>query len=497
MNSVDVLNITSNPKLATLAGATALTGNGTSTGVDVDIHQNAFVASSVKDTMEEIALASTAVGGTTDLGSVTTTSGLKDLDAYLTDAIAAAGTVSVWFDTVTKLETQAAFGGSYTDQTANLVAPVAWDDTTARTNSDNFSGGYQGYYAYVFQFDGTTATTTSVTTGNRDAQAVTNIFDVGRNTPSYTDKNLATNEGFKISYTNGSTTFKQGDTYNGSVVTTVDDLVAYMNADTSLNALGIDLTADRNGFKQTLLAMTFSTSTNNGLTATAGQISAAGRIAYDITTTETGASSPIYTVSATADDGVANLTLDLRDALQAHNFSAGTGANNNQLLVSRMVSGGTTTDRSPLSSIVSVSPNIDASQGSTVATFLKGDKTSNLAGKISGNFTFAVSSTELKGIRITMKNVGTGAFASAVTLTPTAVSQTAIIGNDGTVGGAGNAAGNGAADMLILGTNAPTFANYPSVQEYVTAFGDISAGTTTSTTTGSTVAAVTTNRTGW
>jgi prefoldin subunit 5 len=496
MDDVSVLNITSNPKLATLSGATAVKDNGTATTTDVDIHQNAFVASSIKDIKEDGSTTVTA-GSTADTGEITTSSGLKDLDAYLTDAIAASGTVSVWFDTVTKLETQAAFGGVYTDQTANLTAPTAWDDTTARTNAATFSGGFEGYYAYVFQFDGTTATTTSVTTGNRDAQVITNIFDVGRNTPAYTDKLLATNEGFTVSYTNGSTTFKQGDTYNGSTVTTVDDLVAYINADTTLDALGIDLQADRNAFKQTLLAMTFSISDDNGLTQTAGAISAAGRIAYNVTTTETGATSTIYAASATADDAVAALTLDLRDALQAHNFSAGTGTDGNQLLVSRMVSGGTTTDRSPLSSIVTVAPVIDAAQTSTVATFLKGDTVSNLAAQTSGNFTFSVSSTELKGVRITMKNVGTGAFAAAVSLRPAAVSNTAIIANDGTVAGPGNAAGNGAADLLILGTNAPSFANYADIQQYVTGFTDITAGTTTTTTTGSTVAAVTTNRTGW
>ena len=116
---------------------------------------------------------------------------------------------------------------------------------------------------------------------------------------------------------------------------------------------------------------------------------------------------PSLSASASANDAVAALTLDLRDALQAHNFSAGTGTNGNQLLVSRMISGGTTTDRSPLSSLVTVAPVIDASQGSTVATFVKGDTVSNVAAQTSGNFTFDVSETALNGIRITMTNVGT------------------------------------------------------------------------------------------
>jgi len=494
-NSVDNLQITQNPKLATLSGATALTGNGTSTSTDVDIHQNAFVASLIRDTKED-GSSTVVAGAASDLGAITTASGLKDLDTYLTDAIAAAGTVSVWFDTVTKLETQAAFGGTYTDVTSSLTAPTAWDDTTARGNADNFSGGYEGYYAYVFQFDGTTATTASTTTGARENEAITWIFDAGRLAASYEEKDLASNEGIIIAYTGGTTTFKQGDTYNGSTVTDLDDLVAYMNADTSLDALGINVIADRQGFEQTLLAMTYSISANNGLSATAGAISGAGRIAYNVTTTETGATSTIYSVSASADDAVAALTLDLRDALQAHNFSAATGTNGNQLVVSRMISGGTATDRSPLHTQVTVAPIIDASEGSTVATFMKGDTVSNLAASTSGNFTFSVSSTDLNGIRVTLQNTGGTAFASAVSLYPTAVSQTAIIGNDGTTWAAGSSP-DGSRDKLILGTNAPTFANYASVENYVTAFASITAGTTTTTTTGSTVAAVSTNRTGW
>ncbi len=493
MDDVSVLNITENPKLATLSGATAVKDNGTATTTDVDIHQNAFVASSVKDTKEDGSSTVTA-GSTSDTGSITTTSGLKDLDAFLTDAIAASGTVSVWFDSVTKLETQATFGGTYTDQTANLTAPTAWDDTTARGNADNFSSGFEGYYAYVFQFDGTTAS--SSTTGNRDNQVISYAFDTGKNNATYTDVLLASNEGITIAYTGGTTTFKQGDIYNGSTVTTVDQLVSYINADTSLQALGIDVSADRQGFEKTLLAMTFTTSSNNGLTNSAGQISAAGRIAYNVTTTETGATSTIYSVDASADDGVANLTLDLRDALQAHNFSAAAGTNNNQLIVSRMISGGTTTDRSPLHTQVTVAPVIDASQGSTIATFLKGDTVSNLAGKTSGNFEFSVSSADISGFRVTLKNTSSQAFATAVSLYATAVSNTAIIANSGNVAdGNPSANPNGADNLLVLGTNAPTFANYGSVEQYVTAYTDITAGTTT--TTGSTVAAVATNRTGW
>ena len=66
--------------------------------------------------------------------------------------------------------------------------------------------------------------------------------------------------------------------------------------------------------------------------------------------------------------------------LHDHNFNAANGTNNNQIVASRMISGGTTTDRSPLATTITVTPVIDAAQTSTVATFLTGN-VSNLAAK--------------------------------------------------------------------------------------------------------------------
>jgi hypothetical protein len=496
MNSVDDLSISLNPKLATLAGATALTGNGTSTTVDVDIHQNAFVASSIKDTEEEIALASTAVGGTTDLGTITTTSGLKDLDAYITDAIAATGTVSVWFDTVTKLETQAAFGGTYTDVTADLTAPTAWDDTTAAGNADNFSGGYEGYYAYAFQQDGSDAVTS--TSGARLTENITYTFDTAKAAASYADTALASNEGITIAYTGGNTTFKQGDTYNGSTVSTLDDLVAYINADTSLDGLGINLVADRAGYEKTLMTLNYTVSGDNGASNTTGTLSTVGNIWYTVNTTETGASSYISTTVADALGGTtSSIRVGLINALNTHNFGAIKGTNDNQIIVTRMISGGTSTDKSGLSSIVNVTPFIDDAQTSTTAKFLTGN-VSNNAAKTSGNFAFTVTEEEISGIRITLRNTGSVAFASAVSLYGAAASNTAILtagDGEGTVTD-GEAKPNGTDRLLVSGTNVAAWtATYTGPGDLVTDYGDIAAGTTTTTT--AAVTAVTTNRTGW
>ena len=502
-DDVDVLNITSNAKLATIAGGTSLADNGSSTTTNVDIHQNALVASLVRDTKESPS-ATVVAGASSDTGSITTASGIKDLDAFLTDSKAATGIVSVWFDTVTKLEIQSAYGGSYTDTTSSVTAPTAWDDTTAAANAVlRQSGTYAGVYAYMFSRDASAAVTS--TTGARTFEAITWTYDVGRNAASYSEKALASNEGFVVAYTGGTATFKQGDAYasaaNGSTVATVDDLVAYMNADTTLDGLGIDIQADRTGFERTLLTMSFTQST--GSAQVAGLVSGTGNIAYYMTTTETGANS-IFIHPAADNDGSTEIMDDVKVSLNASgDLTAADGTNANQLVVSRHISGGTSVDNSPVAVNVAITPIIDAAMASTSVILLDNAQvdygtttggSANSAGVISNTgaqasslFTFDITETALNGIRVTLKNSGSLLFAQAVTVYATTVSNTAIV--TATTAQAGSNGG------LVLGTSAPTYANDNDIGAYMTTFANITSGTTTTTT--AAVTAVNTDRTGW
>jgi len=486
MNNISTLNITDNAKLATISAA-SLTAIGTSsqTTTDVDIHQNALVATSIQDTKEAPTVTVTT-SAASDTGVVNTDTGIKTLDTYLDDAVAATGIVSVWFDTVSKLETQATYGGAFTDVTTSLTAPTSWTDANAATNAAILSSGYQGYYAYVFSRDLTEAVNT--TTGNRDFEAVTYTYDVGRAAATYADKALADNEGFTLVYTGGTTTWKQGDTYNGSAVTTVDQLVAYMNADTTLDALGVDVKADRAGFYKTLLTMTYEKSATNGLANTAGTVSGAGRIAYTVTKTATGASSILYTAAAADGDDVEALTDDLKAVINLTDVDAADGTNVNQLLVTRQVSGGTALDRSPLSVQFGVTPIVDAAMASTTVQLLNSTGViSNTLAKTSNNFTFDVAETTLSGVRITLKNVGTGAWGTTVSLHGAAVSNTAIL--------TGNTTTKDDRDNILGATTAPTYANDARIATYMTTYAQITAGTTTETTEG--VTAVLNTKTGW
>ena len=493
MSNISTLNITDNAKLATISAA-SLTARGTAsqTSVDVDIHQNALIATSIQDT-KEAPTATVVAGATSDLGSITTDSGIKTLDTYLTSAMGATtGLVSVWFDTVSKLETQATYGGAFTDVTTSLTAPTAWDDTTAASNAASFGSPYTGYYAYAF--DRPVVTAVTATSGARLSQNVTYAFDVNRSPSTYTELALGTNEGLIVAYDGGSTTFKQGDTYNGSTVTTVQQLVDYINADTTLDALGINLIADRQAFEKTLATITYTTSSLNGIQNTAASLSTVGNIWYTVDTTESGTASYFSTTPAAT--AMSDIREALRTELNNHNFNATAGDQGGQLVVSRMISGGTTTDRSGLSYRVNVTPYIDAAGTSSTAKFLTGN-VSNTAARTSGNFAFTVTEADLSGIRVTLRNTGSVAFATAVSLYGAPVSNTAIVTTLHGDGDGGADGANGAEDLLVAGTNIATYnaTTNAGVAGYVTGYTDITAGTTSTTTAG--VTNVLTNRTGW
>ena len=485
---VDDLDITGNAKLATLSAA-ALTNNGTSTATDVKIYNNALVASVVRDT-KEAPSATVVAGAASDTGSITTTSGISGLDAFLTDAIAAAGTISVWMDTVTKLETQATYGGSYTDSTSSLTAPST---TPTAAEAVDFGTNYTGYYAYVYNRDASAAVT--ATTGARLNERFTWSFGTVYNEGSYAPVNLGAAEGFLVTYDGGSTIFDQGDTYNGSTVTTVDQLVAYMNADTTLDAVGIDIIATRAGHVSTLLTVTYQTSAGNGLANTAGSVNTAGgRMAYTVMMSE-GVESIIYGPVMADNDTQTLIVDDLVTSLNEHvDFTAVEGSDgSSQIIVERHISGGTThRDLSPEAAPVTVTPIFDVAMVSTTAKMLTGFA-SNTAAQASNNFTFTVTERALPGITVTLKNTGNAAFSATVSFSISTLSNTGIVAQNTSLASA--TLPNGVANRLVLGNNAPTFAQDPGIGAYVTAYGDITAGTTTTTT--AAITGVLTNRTSW
>ena len=217
-------------------------------------------------------------------------------------------------------------------------------------------------------------------------------------------------------------------------------------------------------------------------------------MAYTVMMSE-GVESIIYGPAMSDNQAVADIVDDLVISLNEHvDFTAAEGTNGgSQIIVHRHISGGVThRDLSPEAAPITVTPIFDAAQVSTTVKMLTG-YASNQAALASNNFVFTVTERQLDGIRVTLKNTGNAAFSTTVSFSISTLSNTGIVAQ--TNSGASATLPNGVANRLVLGNNAPTFAADPGIGQYVTAYADITGGTTTTTT--NAVTGVLTNRTGW
>jgi hypothetical protein len=510
-DDVNDLDITTNAKLATLAAA-SLKDNGTDTVAPVDIYDNAFVATLVKDSMESDATRAAtgwAVGGSTDTGAITSASGLSTLDTYLADALASTSTVSVWFDSVTKLETQSTYGGAYTDNTASLPsAAFTRNDAAAAA----FTGSSRtGYLVYLYNVDVNAGTTTTTGAISKEVQSRTWQRKVNANT--LVEPVLGTGEGFTITLGSGTYTFDKGDAYtgsaNGTTVATVDDLIAYVNADTSTNSAdNVELIAAGDGYNRAAYTIAYTNSPGTS-GAVEGVVSTAGNLYFTFgSDTGTGATNAL-TAALLAGDSQADVADAIMAAITAHaDYSAVTAtgnANSNRFIVTRNVSGTGGANTSPEMTSAKF-PTIDISTGVAtttavlVATGYNGviraldmaagsASAINARGTASGFFSIPdVSGTYLSGLRLTLRNDGNVALVATTSATIAGASNTAIIANTGDPDGTDN--------LLVKGVNISTYvaSTNEGPASYVAAFSDIASGTTS--TTGA-VTAVLTNRTGW
>jgi hypothetical protein len=508
-DDVNDLDITTNAKLATISAA-SLKDNGSDTVATVDIYDNAFVASLVKDSMESDATRDAtgwAVGGSTDTGTITSDSGLSTLDAYLADALATTSTISVWFDSVTKLETQSTYGGAFTDNTSKLpTAAFTRNDAAAVA----FTGSSRtGYLVYLYNVDEVTAVT--VDDGVISKERKSYAFDLSRDASSQAEASMAVGEGITVERGagKGSVTFVQGAAYtgaaNGATVANLTDLINYINADTGLAAAAnIDIAAEQDGYKKALYTVSFTNST--GATAVAGATSGTGNLYFKFGTKDSDGSAN-YTTAAVASDnsGADDLAHAIRtaiDGLTEWNATA-TGGNANQFYVTKATSG--RTDAINTSPMVTF-PTIDYQLTSATTTVrlvdsgYDGAYTNNWVTVVNANgvasslFSLTDDSASVKnGLRITLTNNTGIAFNASVGLTVNydAVTNTLLVTADNTTA-TGITQG-----LMSAGVNIATFRSRynETPADYVAAFSAISAGTSRTTTDG--VTGVLTNRTGW
>ena len=517
-NNVDDLDITGNAKLATLS-ASSLTSNGASTVGTVDIYDNALVASLVKDSQESDAAtaASTyAKGKAADGGSITSASGLSGLDTYLAAAASessASNIVQAWFDTVTKLEVQSTYGGAYADMTSSL--PTSAPARTGAKATD-FTSTYSGYMNYFFQKDGSTATTRTV--GAISKQRKSYAFDLVRNATTQAEtRTLGSAEGFSV-YQNdiAVAVFDDGDAYtsaaNSATVQTLDDLIAYINADTTLgNGYSLDLEAAEDGFNKAMYTVTYRLST--GATATAGNISTGGLLNFTFGNYNSGASMDLqaHVTATNTDSGIATGVIAAINAAGEYTAAA-TGGNGNQFYVTKHVSA-SGLDTSPLvtSSSFPTLTFVTGSDSTTAALVATGRGSVSLGSSVAYNydtataseanatgegseFTLSTSKSMIDGLRLTLTN-NTGVNQAAMGVGVTGASNTVIV----TSQAIGTSITQG---LIVAGTNIASYAantgtvdNNEATATYVAAFADISSGS--SATVSSAVTGYTNDKTGW
>jgi hypothetical protein len=485
-DKVDHLNVATNAKLTTVDfTGLALIG---STSATVNITGNKFTATKAKD---DYNLATAA-----DAGSFTTTSGMGTLQTYLDAAAAAPGTggVKAYFDVIEVTETQAASEGDYTENASYTV------DQTSATN-----------LAAIVNI------TASVTTGITVNQAISAVFPVKRNT-FRNDVDLATGEGIIVAISSTqSVTFKKGDVNGAVTVATVDQLVDYINADTTITGAGFALTAARDAWESHRYAITWTYS--NGIAAVT---SATGDIWYTFGTNPLNGNtiSGALTLGG-ALEGHVNIAADMATAINALTSPWVASSSSNVLVITANVSGTGDRDLSPLA-LTPGTLAFDSSTDSTTlklagnfATYIAGatasealSASSNTLAVASSLFSLSVAKTTENGVRVTLSQNNNGAVMNAgASITMTSFSGTLVA--EGTaaiasfttvkeIDGAGNGAsgngGNGTDDYgvgtpLVGGANIPTSANNSSTLDYVSGFSDIESPVTA---TGNS-----TDRTGW
>ncbi len=527
-NNIDDLDITTNAKLATLS-ASSLTSNGASTAGTVDVYDNALVASLVRDAQESTAttaLSTYAKGKTVDGGAITSASGLSGLDTYLAAAASessASGIVQAWFDTVTKLEVQSTYGGAYTDMTSSL--PTSAPARTGAKATD-FTSTYSGYMNYFFQKDGSAISTRTV--GAIGSQKISYAYNIVRNTTTQAEtRTLASTEGIQVWQNDimiGE--FNDGDAYtsaaNSSTVETLDDLIAFINADSTLdNGYSIDMEAAEDSFVKAMYTVSYTSS--SGATATAGTVSTAGNLNFTFGNYNNG--NPIDLDAAiAANDTAGLLTADIITAINTTGeyTAAATGGNANQFYVTKHVSASgsdtspmVTASSFPTLTIVTGSESTTAvlvatgrgsvSWGSnTVSNF--DDATANaknIKGAATGEFSISTTKTTVDGLRVTLTN-NTGVNQAKLGVAVTPASNTVIVAATNQAGQTAAAAASGGITqgLIVAGTNIASYAantgtvdNNETTANYVAAFSDISSGSTA--TIAAAVTGYTNDKTGW
>jgi len=502
MDDVSALQVYTNAVLATVDFTGLADDGSTTTGSWAHVYNNNLTFDLVKDGYD------TGTSYTlTDTGSTTGGGGIKTLKTWLQHVDGSVSTTYgqyVYVDAITKYEVQSTLNGTYTD-TAVPSAP------SVTTQATGFSNRTSIYAVTALEAAETATTYTNGSGAVSETQVVT--MPVTNNVLGAAETNLSSLEGVAINVSSLSKTFKQGDTYSGSTVSTVAGLIDYINGDTSWGS-GLTVTAGSGGWMRSNQTVSFTR--GDGIVGSTSLITSGNSDGNDLwyklgSTYASGmVTLPNSARSSAIANAIANAISSAANTESPYNKVYGARANGSIITITQRASiAGYPDDHTTgVTSLPTISFVIDAAQTSTTLS-LNALGTSNTAsqsvtGSTSGFF-LGITKNDVPGMYIKLVNNTNAATlatqaVSAAGVYAAATSGTFGFGQKGTASQikwdsapydapSGAADGHGATEitMLVSGTHF-NGAN----TAYAAVFADVSVGSTSTT-----QAAAVTNRSGW
>jgi len=524
------LNVNSNPSLTTLvSGAddldvlkvytnialtsidfTGLADDGSSTTASVWVFNNDLTFDLVKDEYNDTTEDSAYVVRTlTDDGSTVGGGGLKTLKTYLQHVDGAANAtngVYVFVDNITKYEVQGSLNGTYTD-TAVPSAPTVTSKSEAWTNRTSL------YAVAAIEAAETTTTYTNGSSVVKEQNTFT--IPVGDNVLGVAETTLATYEGVAIEISSLSKTFNKGDLNGSTTVTTVAQLIDYVNGDTSWGS-DITVTAGSGGaFRSN---QTINYTFGDGSVGSGSVTGSSSKLWYKLGNTSISGTITLSDDFAAAEIAKALATAissaRMSDVAYAAQYGAAYVTGGKIALTKRISKAGYPDDvTTGVSSIPTISFVIDAAQTSTSVVLGNTGATSNVAsqnyaGATSGFF-LTVSKDDVPGMYVTLtnNNAGVSKLGTTVLSATIATGATAAVAS-GVLGVVGYSTAsrstypywntldttgykNATTLVFALQSNVHYYGS-DTASHYTNLFADVSTSSTSTS-----QAAATTNRTGW
>ena len=418
-DTVDDLNVSGNSQLETIAASDLKVASATS--ATVLIKNNKFTATKATDKYD-------TAPTTSDTGAYTSTSGLKTLSTYLTDAMAATTTdIEAYFDVIELVQTQASATATYADA----------------THTDAYTSTEENAIAY---------SKTTAASGATVRQTVSYVFKANVNA-LYGYPALGSGEGVTMTVNQGATGFSTSEVKGTpATLTTVDGLITAIGANTDFGS-GITLSAARDAYAESYNLISYTdeaglaetTASAGNLTWSLGSYTESTAIGSNSTAAQI-ATAIAAAMTGTAVDGV----------------GYGASASGAAIILTREITNTTNYDLGVNSSDF---PDIAFDLANTTGTTIDlSDNTTTNSTGVNSDFFLGVTQTNVNGLRVTVKNNSTSVVMSVVSVTKA-----------GTVGAFAGLAG-AEATLLVSGTTMTGNAAYSS------SYGDISNITAASTT---------------